>query len=242
MSGGRLKFVAGSQARILKLDGHASEEVYTVLADQADRRGHVLLQEPKTGKQFPVNQRRVLPQLSDDTAVVVESADRCRAVCPRCPYLVEVRAGDEIMECPDHGSFKLHWLGVKPMADATTTKKQGQPSATKSGDKTSQAAEPVQVDFESLAKLEDCELWTKSNVRFDHSTVDVKAHVLLYTGDSPRKLCFNTYNGTLGKRGKPLPIDGFLADEPVQDKKPWFVVKDLEKTRQTLQQKHYEQQ
>ena len=99
---------------------------------------------------------------------------------------------------------------------------------------------PVTVDLKSLAALDDCELWTKKQIKFDHSDWDVAAHVLLFTGSHPRKLCFNTYNGTLGKKATALPIDEFVANRKSGGKAPWFKVEDLEKVREKLRRQEYE--
>ena len=122
--------------------------------------------------------------------------------------------------------------GSKPKADKKTTK----PAAR----------EPVRVDFAALTSLENCELWTKSSVKFDHVDIDVKAHALLYVeGEEPRKLCFNTYDGVLGKKSPPLPITEFTANTEVPNAKkakPWFPIKDLAKARAKLAKDGYEQQ
>ena len=94
--------------------------------------------------------------------------------------------------------------------------------------------EPVKIDLAALSKLKGCELWTKKNVKFDHERIDVQAHVLLFTGDNQRKLCFNTYNGALGKKTPPLPIEQFLSNDSKDAKTPWFAVPDLEKERKKL--------
>lgn len=68
--------------------------------------------------------------------------------------------------------------------------------------------------------------------------------MLLYTGDSPRKLCFNTYNGALGKKASALPLEEFTAGTVGKGskKEPWFNVTDLDKTRAKLTKDGYEQQ
>ena len=63
---------------------------------------------------------------------------------------------------------------------------------------------------------------------------------LLIVDDNSRKLCFNTYNGTLGKRGNSLPIEAFQNDEMPEGKRLWFHVKDVDKQRQKLSKDGYE--
>jgi hypothetical protein len=98
----------------------------------------------------------------------------------------------------------------------------------------------VVVDLTAIASTKSCELWTKKDIKFDNPKMDVRAHVLLYTGTPARKLCFNTYNGTLGKSSKVLPIEAFLADKTNADqKKVWYNVADIDKARLQLQKDGY---
>lgn len=85
------------------------------------------------------------------------------------------------------------------------------------------------------------ELWTKPQLNFDHVTMDVRAHVLLATNPL-RKLCFNTYDGQLGKKKKVenLHLEEFQANKSVPGKKLWHLLKGtLEEARQHLQKKGY---
>lgn len=105
--------------------------------------------------------------------------------------------------------------------------------------------EVIKVDFSALTSLAKCELWTKGHVKFDHPDVDVQAHVLIFVdGESSRKLCFNTYDGALGKKSPPLPISEFTTDGTVttgKREKPWFAIKNLDKTKTKLAKDGYEQ-
>jgi len=106
------------------------------------------------------------------------------------------------------------------------------------------ARQPITVDLDALAASDHCELWTRKDIKFDHERINVQAHTILFTGTHPRKFCFNTYNGTLGKSSEQLPIEEFLHDRAVKGakkEKPWFAVADLEKARAKLQKDGYEQ-
>jgi len=65
--------------------------------------------------------------------------------------------------------------------------------------------EPVPVDFDT-PPFEDLEIWTKGDCEFDVATVNVEAHCVIMDEGYQT---FNTYNSTLGKKGK-LPEDGSL--------------------------------
>ena len=64
------------------------------------------------------------------------------------------------------------------------------------------------VDFAVVAQY-GVELWTKQQLKFSDPRTDVQSHVLL-ADNPPRKLCFNTYNGALGKK-KANTEEAFLA-------------------------------
>lgn len=250
---GRMTFERNERVRILTLEGHISQEEYVVEIERADRKGHIALYEVGTDRKVKVNQRRVLQNCNDGDAFVVEVGDKHRAVCPKCSYVAEVTPSDDSITCPDHGETQLQWRkGERPMADAAaTTEKQETEAPTASPEvkakptpakKDKPTREPIVIDFENLKKNPDFELWTKKSVQFDHEKIDVQAHVLLFTGDNPRKLCFNTYDGTLGKKGRPLPTNEFVKDEEVDGKKSWYAVKDVEKAKAKLTKDGYELQ
>lgn len=244
MSGGRMKFNKDQVVRILTLEGKVSTEEYIVQVEVADGRGHVQLEEQGSLRTFKVNQRRIIPQsVNNGEAIVVESSNKYRAVCPTCPTVFDITPEHTSIECPEHGIFTLHWLGEKPVTDTTTPAanvaapaKTAQPSTVKKEKKT---RTPVTVDLAALSLTEGCELWTKSNVQFNHERIGVQSHALLFVGEGPRKLCWNTYDGTLGKKGRPLAIESFVAGESSKDSVPWYAIKNLDKERTKLAEKGY---
>jgi|19_taG_2_1085344.scaffolds.fasta_scaffold00041_9 hypothetical protein len=266
-SGGREKFPISQEVQVLLLTGIIEPKIYVVEPEpvddedpntnkpdfvRADRKGHVPLRERDGTRTCKVHFRRILPLNSDGKATVIESSDKYRAVCPKCGNVFDVEPNCERITCPNDGEFNLHWLGVKPMTttkEATTatgkgdkdTKKADKPKADKAK---KVAKEPILVNFDDLKALDGCELWTKKNVKFDHPEVDVRAHCLLLTNATPRKYCFNTYNGALGKKSQALYTAEFLSDTAVtggKRERPWFAVKDLDKERTNLTKNGYEQ-
>jgi hypothetical protein len=253
-TGGRVRFAPSEEVRVIRVDGSLTKEVYQVEQERSDRRGYVGLREKDGTRTMRVHHRRVLPVSVDGKAVVIETGDKFWACCPECGHAKGVSTSATSMECPKCAkAFELHWLGVKPMSD-TATKAEGKAKTAKTPKpdkaktpKTPRPArepkEPTAVNLHQLAGLGHCELWTKKNVKFDHERMDVQAHCLLYTGDSPRKLCFNTYNGALGKKAPELPIDAFIANKSGNKKETkWFPVADLDKQRTQLGKSGYEKQ
>lgn len=246
-TGGRVRFELNTKVRILCLDGTVSTTIYEVDQERSDRNGFILLKDGAAS--LKVQHRRVLPVSVDGKAVVIASGDRFYSLCPEHGIIVEVSGADETMTCQTCSkTFPLYWLGARPMPTDTATKPKKAPKKQtekipKPEKAQIQAKEPIKVDLHALASRENCELWTKKGVKFDHERIDVRAHVLIYTGDSPRKLCFNTYNNTLGKKGGELPIEEFIANTAVKGAKketPWFAVEDVEKVRVKLKKSGYE--
>lgn len=247
-SGGRVNYLLNSQVRILCCDGRVSKEVYEVESDRSDRKGHVALKEVNSNRQVRVQYRRILPVNIDGQAAVIESGGKFRAVCPKCNYVEAIFPSSENFSCQVHGQFPLYWLGDKPMSEATTVTKTETPVAEhpvmdRKSDKVEKTKQVNTIDLKALAATPNCELWTRKYVKFDHPSMNVQCHTLLFTGENPRKFCFNTYNETAGKKGVTLPFDEFIKDEPVKGAKkdrPWYAVPDLEKARAKLVKDGYE--
>lgn len=221
-----------SIVRVLLTDGTVSNKTYRVLQSKPDRKGLILLLENDSDRQIKVNQRRVLDNVNEGESFAIQLGDKFRAKCPHCTYTHEIVEYIESINCPVHGLIKLVWKnGVNIMSATAETK----PEKAEKVEKV-----PVKVDFSALLENGFCEIYTKKNVQFDHEKVDVRAHVMLYTGEDPRKMCFNTYDGSLGRRSKSLPFDAFFANTAVDNKRHWYAVADLDKTRAKLIKDGYE--
>lgn len=238
--------------RYLQVDGRVSTDTARVVEVDM-RKGRVTLAIMPGGvRRISINRRRLLPVDTDPAATVVEAGDRYRALCPACGKSVPIVQGDEAPEasCPQHGSFPLYWLGVKPMNDEVITTKPKpkaeraapKPKAAKAPRPPKPKREPVQkkprvqkpaqaLDIGTIVQIG--ELYTKSDINFDHEHVHVLAHVLLVEGPAGvRKFCFNTYNGSLGKKSK-VDVDSFRAPDA------GYAVKDLDKERTRLHRDGY---
>ena len=124
------------------------------------------------------------------------------------------------------------------VTEATETKK---PTAEK---KARAVKEQYTPNFPELVATPNCTLYRKSNVNFDHPGVEVISYCMIFAeGEQMRKYCFNTYNGTTGKRGEPLHVAEFVEDKPIAGAKkprPWYAVKDADKTKAKLEKDGYE--
>ena len=90
---------------------------------RADRKGHIILKPEGGTKEQKVHFRRVLPVDIDGQALVIESNDKYRAVCPKCGCVENVDPSDTEINCSKCGKFKVHCLGVKPMVETTAAEK-----------------------------------------------------------------------------------------------------------------------
>ncbi len=242
-NGGRVRYEIGSQCRVLKVDGTISKETYTLNSSCSNRKGIVEIASPDGGI-IQVQYRRIIPLIDIDTATVIESGNKLRTVCPKCNYIGSLVGSEDFLQCPNCGPVKLLWLSHRPTSESSNKPKKAKQE--KNMDNATQAAERkvktgLPIDLAAVSKTKGCELWTKKNIKFDNPKIDVRAHVLLFTGTPSRKLCFNTYDGTLGKTNKTLPIEAFLQDKTDADtRKSWYSVADLQKARNQLQKDGYE--
>ena len=258
-NGGRNKFPKGQPVRYLTLQGSVSSEECVVDPNNpndvivADRKGLVLLATQDGKKEFRIQSRRILPVSIGGSVPVIESGNKYRAVCNKCQNVLDITGTTDQLDCSNcQTTLSLFWIGDKPVKNSATAQMVDKVPQTKS--KTPKQAKKMtqphnssehlsaKVDLAALASMAHIELWTKKSVKFDHVNVDVRAHALIFTGDNPRKLCFNTYDGALGKKAPELPIDDFIHDREVQGaRRPWFEVKDLDKARAQLKKNGYEQ-
>jgi hypothetical protein len=238
------------RVRILNLDGKISDQRYIMVDQKPDKKGLLVVVDAVTGNQIKINHKRVLTDCSDEHAVVLPSGDKYRAICTKCTFVTDVVVGNEWLECPDHGLIRLRWKERKHKMNesAVDTVAKGGIAKPKNDVKTADGGDshnadpksvaPTLIDFAKLSQTPHVEVWTKKNIQFDHAKMDVRAHVLLFVGENPRKMCFNSYDGSAGKKNV-LPFDDFVAGAKT-DKKSWYDVKDVQKTRDKLLNSGYE--
>lgn len=234
-TGGRVGYALQDEVNILELDGRISQDIYVINQERSDRKGLLQLIHKKSGLLKKVHHRRILPKAYDgEMAVVLETSNRFYALCPKCGKIEEILPTKDDITCPTCGRFTLYWLSKKPDVNVYRSKTLSERKPKKDMTKTGK------VDINSIADLPDCELWSKT-VPFDHEMIDVRAYVLLFTGEPSRKYCFNTYDGLLGKKAVKLYLDEFRNGTDVEgvSKQPWFSIADMQVTRKKLTKTGY---
>lgn len=239
-TGGRVSYIKGEKVKVLNVNGTISNTIFTIQQDKSDRKGHVSLLDEK-GKELKVNHRRIIPFSTQASACVVEVGDKYKVVCPTCGIVDTIRIVSDKYSCTHClQSHACHWISTKPIREIIKEAKVNKPKVeTMLKDK----SEPIAVDLSALTSLPHCTLYTKRNIKFDHERIDVQAHVLLYDRlnenvRESRKLCFNTYNGTLGKKITKLPIEEFIDGN---ESARFFKVMDVAKLKDKLRREGYEE-
>ena len=163
----------------------------------ADRKNIVTVLD-SSGKPTRVHKHRLVPASDMDRYAAVKAGNRLKAVCPHCGRHIEII--DHQATCPIHGT-KSVVSNAELRASATERTKEPTEMTAKA-----ESSIPL-VDLTKVATFGD-ELWTNNNLKFSDPKTDAKAHALISVRDGVvRKLCFNTYNGTLGKRkGDPVEL------------------------------------
>ena len=184
------------QVRLLTPEGGVSDELFDVVGP-ADRKNCIYVV-GGTGEQLRIHRERTLPADSLGKLVAVRHGDKLKTACPVCSRTLITER--DFAECPVHGKHRITSHEHLNSTDSPSAPKQEEPMS-----KTDTA---TTVDFAVVVQY-GVEVWTKQQLKFSDPRTDVQSHVLL--ADSPaRKLCFNTYNGALGKK-KSNTDDGFLA-------------------------------
>lgn len=257
-TGGRVVFEKESRVRYLQIDGSVSKEVYVVFSEnisrdvRSDRKGLITLKQENGQKLIKVHARRILPLSVDGKSPVIQSTDKYRTICPECGIIHGFiqRPNEDKLDCQCGSTIYLYWIGDTPkpieklekaMSEEQTTPATPVPPVIEAKPKrTPKQTSAVKIDLANFANAKNCLLYTKKNIKFDHVEVDVQAHVLLLNEpDGCKKFCFNTYDGTLGKKSKGLP---FIVEEDesghksivIVDASVWFNVKDQTKATAKL--------
>jgi hypothetical protein len=201
--GGRIDFTVGQEVYRINLDGTVTQEKYTIVEPRSDRHGLIGVRDHNSEMILRVHNSRIIPTDLNGEALVVEVADKYYVICSNCGTSTGYVDGNDAFVCSScQKQSQFRWMCQRPIGKII------KPQIKKAAKK-----ESLVVDISAIKSLANCELWAKK-MAFDHPSIDARSYLLVFNdGTDVRKLCFNTYNGKLGKKAKPLPIDGFLSGE-----------------------------
>lgn len=187
-------------------------------AETSDYSAKTLSVQPKTKVQVYTSELAIDPSI-----YLVEAQEKSlvimKIVCSFCQGAGQHR-GAECKECKGTGTGARHRVHHSRIARIFDTEGNIIYETSTNVGKEKQVAQVTPkktvapVDFKDLKS--QGELWSKG-VEFDHAAIKVEAHVLV-APDQRTFQVFNTYNGTLGKKGragKNYP----LADEKAYERK-----------------------
>lgn len=198
-------------------DGNLTDDTFSITG--TGDRGLLSVKNDRTGAVLRIHKKRYLIRIDNDSGVLVlKNGDDFYAKCPKCTQVINITSENTNFVCEKHGPFKLIWKDEeRPMAAATSE------APIKTQKKKQQ---PQQVDIASIASMPCIKLYSKAS-SFDHNRIAVVSYQVIYTGENPRKMCFNTYNGCLGKNSDGLPIDDFIAGNK-SERSNWYDVTDVQ--------------
>jgi len=205
------------------------------------------------GTRMLVNSARVFPVNIEGYAPVIHNTpDDAVAHCPTCAEQHHISHEDTKITCTKHGDFTLyrtkeHVAKVKKSATVGPAPSRSQPrlpvvketvqmeTTTVQPPVTTNA--PTEVDAVPLLDIEKLkligELYTK-RLNFDYGHVSAYGYILFTeVNGTLRKFCFNTYNGSLGKKVEDNALSRF------QDTKGSYEVKDKAKAVEAVLAKGY---
>ncbi len=196
--------------------------------------GQVTIINSISNKQEVVHKRRILPVDCVNKVIIITVSGKYTITCPISNCILEPLISNGSGVCPDHGTFDVY---LHDSAQLPTS----QSSVERVSIKREIQMQGVNVDLEALKQYG--EIYVKK-VAFNHSAYDVKTY-LIVAHDPPRKICFNLYNGALGKKSKDpvaeLGLEAFKANDTSDSKHKVYVFKSEEELNKELA-KGYEKQ
>lgn len=241
----------GTVVRLMELNGKVSTDKYEITPNEesptatvrSDRYSRISLTNRTSGVKITANHHRIIPVEYEGYSLVLESNSRFTAVCNICNCPTEVFSKIEQLNCPNCQHItQVFWpMGVQLMNAHSASPNTAKKATTKHPRKTApppKANKQESVDMEALKKRGEVFVKVMS---FNHDKIDTRAYVvLLPDGAHSRKLCFNTYNGTVNAK-KPVPVADFLANKH-NGKTRWYAVKDVDKARAEILKKDYKRE
>lgn len=232
------------KVRILDATDTITADVYTIV-DGPDRKGNFTIVNDNTQRKSYIHPTRIL-RINDGIAAYRRETDMA-VKCPECNREIKIEIAQATCECEEHGRFIINWgaidAGVRPAVDEPEKTVATKPAKkSKSANKPQRRTKtPIAIDFDRMKSVGI--IYTKPGVEFDYPGFEVKAHVfVIEDGEYSRKLCFNSYNGTWGKKDKGDELRVFIDEKSVAHngkKFGYFITSTMEQERKKLEKGGY---
>lgn len=210
--------------RILNIDGSISSKLYDLIEETSTQRA--TLRSVGESKEILVHKNRMIPVDKVDSAVCVVSGGVELAICPKCLTISKKTLDRDNFLCERGcGNYPYHDLGSNGLALRSR--------------KIMELKNKNVFSLEEVKKYPEFRVWGKLN-KFNHPNIDSRSVIILHSSDKPRKLQFNTYNGSLGKKSPPLPLEAFDRNEVPQGKCPWSIIASVDAEENRLKESGYE--
>ncbi len=210
--------------RILNIDGSISSKLYDLIEETSTQRA--TLRSVGESKEILVHKNRMIPVDKVDSAVCIVSGGVELAICPKCLTISKKTLDRDNFLCERGcGNYPYHNLGSNGLALRSR--------------KIMELKCKNVFNLEEVKKYPALRVWSKLN-KFNHPNIDSRSIIILHSSDKPRKLQFNTYNGSLGKKSPPLPLEAFDKNEAPQGKCPWSIIASVDAEENRLKESGYE--
>jgi len=240
-------YAPDTEVRLLRTDGTISQDVFVVEEDKNAGdvrlvRKDTIVRDDKSGKiisgtRIIANAQRVFPEDIIHKAPVIDLNTESVAHCPTCHERHTVNPEDFSITCSKHGVFELYRTkeqvrrAKRPATEKSTKSKDKEVKHTTTATEAAPAQATAQVNLDEIKAMG--ELWVK-RLKFDYSHIDARGYALLIEIDGTLyKHCFNTYNGTMGKKASDNDLSKLRSTNGA------YKVADAQKARDQLAAKGY---
>jgi len=211
--------------RILNIDGTLSSKIFTLVEYQTNQKA--ILRSVVDNKDISVHKNRIVPFEDIDRALCIVSGGIDLVICPRCLGITNKEFNIDTFVCERGcGTYQYHSL------DSDS-------SLVRSTKIMNQKSKNI-FDLEAIGIYKSMVVYSKTN-KFNHPSIDSRSIIILHKSEKPRKMQFNIYNNSLGKKSGSLPLEAFDKNEAPPGKCPWSTIANVEAEIKRLVDDGYQQ-
>lgn len=208
------------QYRILNIDGSISRKLYKLIGQDRINAVKATLRSDGDPSDTVVHRNRLIPFEKSDHAICIISGGVDMVICPKCLNITKKEVSKGEFECSSGcGTYQYHDLSSGSSVLRST--------------KVNSLKTKNLFDIETVKAYPQMIVYSKTN-KFNNPQIDSRSVVIIHNSDSPRKMQFNTYNGSLGKKSAALPLEAFNNNQMPAGKCPWVPIASLAAEEQRL--------